>query len=140
MPPIPPSTLQAVKVNSLGKWKTALQMVAMTALLVLRHADLILGPGYESGERGPGVWPGITESCCAGKPLPGDEHLSKLVAGALCTGQRRFLIEPTQPFTGLHALVLGALAVLWLAALLAVWSLVNCEITRCRRGMTARGH
>ncbi|RMZ54199.1 hypothetical protein APUTEX25_005355, partial [Auxenochlorella protothecoides] len=80
---------KAVKVNSLGKWKTALQMVAMTALLVLRHADLILGPGYESG---------------------------------------------------LHALVLGALAVLWLAAFLAVWSLVNCEITRCRRGMTARGH
>ncbi|KAL6768227.1 PGP1 [Auxenochlorella protothecoides x Auxenochlorella symbiontica] len=65
---------KAVKVNSLGKWKTALQMVAMTALLVLRHADLILGPGYESG---------------------------------------------------LHALVLGALAVLWLAAFLAVWSLVN---------------
>lgn len=51
--PHPPTTLQAVKVNSLGKWKTALQMVAMTALLVLRHADLILGPGYESGERGP---------------------------------------------------------------------------------------
>lgn len=86
--PHPPTTLQAVKVNSLGKWKTALQMVAMTALLVLRHADLILGPGYESGERGPGVWPGVTEPYCAGKPLPGDEHLSKLVAGALCTGHR----------------------------------------------------
>ena len=28
----------AVKVNSLGKWKTALQMVAMVALLALRHA------------------------------------------------------------------------------------------------------
>ena len=29
----------AVKVNSLGKWKTALQMVAMVALLALRHAS-----------------------------------------------------------------------------------------------------
>lgn len=28
----------AVKVNSLGKWKTALQMAAMVALLALRHA------------------------------------------------------------------------------------------------------
>jgi phosphatidylglycerophosphate synthase len=34
--------LQAVKVNSLGKWKTALQMVSMSTLLVLRqdHAAL----------------------------------------------------------------------------------------------------
>ncbi len=33
---------QAVKVNSLGKWKTALQMVSMSTLLVLRqdHSDL----------------------------------------------------------------------------------------------------
>ncbi|KAL4419628.1 hypothetical protein ABPG77_008569 [Micractinium sp. CCAP 211/92] len=34
---------QAVKVNSLGKWKTALQMVAMSLLLVLRNADHLLG-------------------------------------------------------------------------------------------------
>ncbi|GAB4818680.1 hypothetical protein N2152v2_005726 [Parachlorella kessleri] len=34
---------KAVKVNSLGKWKTALQMVAMSALLLLRNADHILG-------------------------------------------------------------------------------------------------
>lgn len=39
----PPSVVQAVKVNSLGKWKTALQMVAMSALLLLRNADHILG-------------------------------------------------------------------------------------------------
>jgi CDP-diacylglycerol--glycerol-3-phosphate 3-phosphatidyltransferase len=30
---------KAVKVNSLGKWKTALQMVAMSAMLVLRRAE-----------------------------------------------------------------------------------------------------
>jgi phosphatidylglycerophosphate synthase len=36
------TVLQAVKVNSLGKWKTALQMVSMSTLLVLRqdHAAL----------------------------------------------------------------------------------------------------
>ncbi|KAI7840613.1 hypothetical protein COHA_005635 [Chlorella ohadii] len=34
---------KAVKVNSLGKWKTALQMVAMSALLLLRNADHLLG-------------------------------------------------------------------------------------------------
>ena len=38
-PPRLPSFAQAVKVNSLGKWKTALQMVAMSAILVLRRAE-----------------------------------------------------------------------------------------------------
>ncbi|PSC69713.1 CDP-diacylglycerol-glycerol-3-phosphate 3-phosphatidyltransferase [Micractinium conductrix] len=37
------SAHKAVKVNSLGKWKTALQMVAMSLLLVLRNADHLLG-------------------------------------------------------------------------------------------------
>ena len=31
------------QVNSLGKWKTALQMVAMSLLLVLRNADHLMG-------------------------------------------------------------------------------------------------
>ena len=31
------------QVNSLGKWKTALQMVAMSLLLLLRNADHVLG-------------------------------------------------------------------------------------------------
>ena len=35
--------LQAVKVNSLGKWKTALQMVGISALLVLRHSERLIG-------------------------------------------------------------------------------------------------
>lgn len=34
---------QAVKVNSLGKWKTALQMVAMSGMLLLHKAQNILG-------------------------------------------------------------------------------------------------
>ena len=34
-----PRLRQAVKVNSLGKWKTALQMVAMSVILVLRRAE-----------------------------------------------------------------------------------------------------
>ena len=34
---------QAVKVNSLGKWKTALQMVGISALLALRHSDRLIG-------------------------------------------------------------------------------------------------
>mmetsp|Transcript_13841 Transcript_13841/g.24245 ORF Transcript_13841/g.24245 Transcript_13841/m.24245 type:complete len:140 (+) Transcript_13841:1-420(+) len=40
---------KAVKVNSYGKWKTALQMVSMSALLVLRqpHADLLRLPFVE---------------------------------------------------------------------------------------------
>ena len=32
-----------MKVNSLGKWKTALQMVAMSAMLAVRRADFWLG-------------------------------------------------------------------------------------------------
>ena len=35
--------VQAVKVNSLGKWKTALQMVALSALLLLHKAHNVLG-------------------------------------------------------------------------------------------------
>lgn len=34
---------KAVKVNSLGKWKTAIQMVAMGAMLVFRKAELVVG-------------------------------------------------------------------------------------------------
>lgn len=34
---------QAVKVNSLGKWKTALQMVAMSVLLVVRQPAQDMG-------------------------------------------------------------------------------------------------
>ncbi len=34
-------SLQAVKVNSLGKWKTALQMVSMSVLLVARQPALV---------------------------------------------------------------------------------------------------
>jgi CDP-diacylglycerol---glycerol-3-phosphate 3-phosphatidyltransferase len=34
---------KAVKVNPLGKWKTALQMVAMSLLLVFRNGDHLLG-------------------------------------------------------------------------------------------------
>lgn len=37
------SVTQAVKVNSLGKWKTALQMGAMGGMLLLRRADTMLG-------------------------------------------------------------------------------------------------
>jgi phosphatidylglycerophosphate synthase len=39
--PPPAPTPQAVKVSSLGKWKTALQMTAMSALLVLRNDHLV---------------------------------------------------------------------------------------------------
>lgn len=34
---------EAVKVNSLGKWKTAMQMTGMSLLLLLRNGDHILG-------------------------------------------------------------------------------------------------
>jgi phosphatidylglycerophosphate synthase len=40
--------MQAVKVNSLGKWKTALQMSAMSVLLFCR--DTISMPGAFQGE------------------------------------------------------------------------------------------
>ncbi|KAK9811969.1 hypothetical protein WJX73_004184 [Symbiochloris irregularis] len=39
---------QAVKVNSLGKWKTAMQMVAMSLLLACRHGDAWLGTSPEA--------------------------------------------------------------------------------------------
>ena len=51
--PLRAPLLQAVKVNSLGKWKTALQMVAMSALLLLRNADHILGDEKRGGWSGP---------------------------------------------------------------------------------------
>ena len=44
-----PPLVQAVKVNSLGKWKTALQMVSMSLLLVARQPAL-LPPGAGTGE------------------------------------------------------------------------------------------
>ncbi|KAK9806079.1 hypothetical protein WJX72_000337 [[Myrmecia] bisecta] len=34
---------KAVKVNSLGKWKTALQMVGMSAMMTFRRAEYLLG-------------------------------------------------------------------------------------------------
>ena len=37
------SPVQAVKVNSLGKWKTALQMAAMSGMLLLRRPENLLG-------------------------------------------------------------------------------------------------
>lgn len=37
------AVLQAVKVNSLGKWKTALQMGAMSAMLAVRRGEAWLG-------------------------------------------------------------------------------------------------
>lgn len=53
-PPFPPW-----QVNSLGKWKTALQMVAMSLLLVLRNADHLLGS--EPLGEGPG---GLQAASC----------------------------------------------------------------------------
>ena len=38
---------QAVKVNSLGKWKTALQMVAMSGMLLLHRVENVLGSDHE---------------------------------------------------------------------------------------------
>lgn len=38
---------KAVKVNSLGKWKTAVQMVSMSVLLVLRRGTLLVGDVWE---------------------------------------------------------------------------------------------
>ncbi|CAK0785707.1 hypothetical protein CVIRNUC_008918 [Coccomyxa viridis] len=41
---------RAVKVNSLGKWKTALQMAAMSGLLLLRRPENLLGHDHASLE------------------------------------------------------------------------------------------
>ena len=38
---------QAVKVNSLGKWKTALQLSAMSAMLLLHKAERLAGNAPE---------------------------------------------------------------------------------------------
>ena len=44
------SLVQAVKVNSLGKWKTALQMAAMSGMLLLRQPGNLLGHDHASLE------------------------------------------------------------------------------------------
>ena len=44
------SLIQAVKVNSLGKWKTALQMAAMSGMLLLRRPENLLGHDHASLE------------------------------------------------------------------------------------------
>lgn len=41
---------QAVKVNSLGKWKTALQMVAMSGMLLLHRPENVLGADHRALE------------------------------------------------------------------------------------------
>lgn len=46
-PTVPPKIKQAVKVNALGKWKTALQMTAMSILLFCRDTKTM-----------PAVWAG----------------------------------------------------------------------------------
>lgn len=38
-----PSVHSSVKVGTLGKWKTAIQMIAMSGLLLLRDSDVLLG-------------------------------------------------------------------------------------------------
>ncbi len=45
---------KAVKVNSLGKWKTAVQMASMSVLLVLRKGTLLVGEAW-GGELETGV-------------------------------------------------------------------------------------
>ena len=52
--PCPHLHPQAVKVNTLGKWKTALQMVSMSVLLVVRQPLGDLLPSY-AGERDAGA-------------------------------------------------------------------------------------
>lgn len=44
------SPVQAVKVNSLGKWKTALQMVAMSGMLLLHRPENVLGVDHRALE------------------------------------------------------------------------------------------
>ncbi len=39
-----------MKVNSLGKWKTALQMVAMSGMLLLHRVENVLGSDHEHVE------------------------------------------------------------------------------------------
>lgn len=50
---------QAVKVNSLGKWKTALQMVGLSSLLSVREAERFLGYNPESAPS----FPAMIEEC-----------------------------------------------------------------------------
>lgn len=50
---------KAVKVNSLGKWKTAVQMVAMSVLLVCREATVLVGNEWQQQlEVAVSVWTG----------------------------------------------------------------------------------
>ena len=44
------SSVQAVKVNSLGKWKTALQMVSLSGMLLLHRPENVLGVNHRALE------------------------------------------------------------------------------------------
>lgn len=49
----PTLPFQAVKVSSLGKWKTAFQMTSMSVMLFCRKAGNLLGHENDKGERLP---------------------------------------------------------------------------------------
>ncbi len=65
---------QAVKVNSLGKWKTACQMVGLSALLAFREGHLLLGSHPASARaqspRPPLMHPLIATPCAAAPSVP----------------------------------------------------------------------
>lgn len=92
----------AVKVNSLGKWKTALQMAGLTALLVLRAPEEAIAHELGGGSA-------AAAAARAAAARPAEPATAAAVAAALppwlCTAQ------------------LTSHALLCLSAVLAVWSL-----------------
>lgn len=59
---------QSVKVNSLGKWKTAFQMVSMSLLLLLRQPLQVYKPDADTngGAEGGGTEYILSGTWCAG--------------------------------------------------------------------------
>lgn len=139
----------AVKVNSLGKWKTALQMAAMSALMLGRDRSGKFQAALDAAARLVGVRPiagagGRLSAAAAvamggGNPNNNKGHFTSTLARAFgsinvlpATGPAA--IPTSRPSFGaplflcarraftVEAVVWGAWVALWGAALLAVWS------------------
>jgi CDP-diacylglycerol--glycerol-3-phosphate 3-phosphatidyltransferase len=137
----------AVKVNSLGKWKTALQMAAMSALMLGRDRSGKFQAALDAAARlvggrplggGAGGSPAASAAATGGGSNDNKAHFTSTLArafgsinvlpagpAAIPTSRPSFgapLLRCARRAFTVEAVVWGAWVALWGAALLAVWS------------------